>query len=466
MARDAVPREPRLLELDAAALRDEPHRRDGERRRVGVRRDLEVEAAPDARHGDVVAPGLRQLREVHLPDVLAREVARARVLLAAAVRLPRGAGERHGVRGGVAHLEARRRREVQRALRHRAEPAPEPRELDRVRKVAGLVRLDRVRDARALVERQLRLRARTGRHRGRRDRDAHLVARLERGPQVEEDVVLHQHVEGPVLGLVQVDARAAADRPHRRGRAVQRDRIGGGIVARGRHEARAALEPDDAAADAPHAAQAGRRAHLVGGRRQLRLRERTGRAERERRIRSPARHQEVLHRRRAVRDHGVGRAVLHRRGQLDRDGDGAQRAALRGLGRGVARGERELVRLRDLAHGLWPHERRVGVGRVLVGEDAPGVRPVGGGRRGRTEHDADLRGRERRRLAQAVGAHRGGLRVVGGAGGRASRGGGTARGGRLRGRGGHGGEENQGKQEAVFHDRGPFVARRRLRGLG
>ena len=113
VARDAAPAGRAVgRELDAAALREDAGRLHAERFDVDVDAQVEGDRPPDARHAQVVAPGLGEVREVEHVDVL-RGVVRLAVGLEAVVRQLRDAAE-DGLAVLLAHdLERRRLAEAE-----------------------------------------------------------------------------------------------------------------------------------------------------------------------------------------------------------------------------------------------------------------------------------------------------------------------------------------------------------------
>ena len=113
VARDAAPAGRAVgRELDAAALREDAGRLHAERFDVDVGAQVEGNRPPDARHAQVVAPGLGEVREVEHVDVL-RGVVRLAVGLEAVVRQLRDAAE-DGLAVLLAHdLERRRLAEAE-----------------------------------------------------------------------------------------------------------------------------------------------------------------------------------------------------------------------------------------------------------------------------------------------------------------------------------------------------------------
>ena len=219
----------------------------------------------------------------------------------------------------------------------------------------------------------------------------------------------HQHLERPAEGNVDVDLRAAAERLHRDGLAVHAHVVLRRVAPGRERERRAELQRDLAVAEIRRPPQPDhpRRAVVRRDADRLRLRD-DGAVPLEEAPGLSAGGRGAI----AVRDEPVARTGPERLGELQLDEVAAQ-LVLRRIGDGEARGERELEVVRDRLDLLRLDELFVGVGGVVLGADAPGLRLVARADAGRAEHGDDGVGVDRHRAAEAVALQRPGLEVDG-----------------------------------------------------
>ncbi len=217
----------------------------------------------------------------------------------------------------------------------------------------------------------------------------------------------HQHLERPAEGDVDVDLRAAAELLHRDRLAVHAHLVLLRVAPCAGRERRAELERDLAVADRRDAPQAdhSRRAVVRRDADRLGLRD-DGAVPLEEAARLRAGRRGAV----AVGDEPVAQAGFERLGELELDEVAAQ-LVLRGVRGGEARGQGELDVVGERLGLLRLDELLVGVGGVVLGADAPGLRLVARADAGGAEHGDDGVGVDRHRAAEAVALQRVGLQV-------------------------------------------------------
>ena len=219
----------------------------------------------------------------------------------------------------------------------------------------------------------------------------------------------HQHLERPAEGDVGVDLRAAAERLHRDRLAVHAHLVLLRVAPGRERERRAELQRDLAVAQIRRPPQADhpRRAVVRRDADRLGLRD-LGAVPLEEAARLRAGRRGAV----AVRDEPVAHAGPERLGELELDEVAAQ-LVLRRIGGREARGQGELDVVGERLGLLRLDELLVGVGGVVLGADAPGLRLVARADAGRAEDGDDGVGVDRHRAAEAVALQRPGLEVDG-----------------------------------------------------